>query len=143
MYFTQVLLVLLGHLSLMDLPPPGAYRSSLTRIRPGLLFRRFLESLASGILIDPGGELSSMSDRPGSTFLLLNRMKASDRITATSAAQEALRLVAFRQIYKVSLLAFFHNFTFSFSVSYFYHFTILNLKLLDVNRESEGKYNNI
>ncbi|KAM3176953.1 hypothetical protein ACTXT7_005479 [Hymenolepis weldensis] len=107
-----VLLVLLGHLSLMDLPPPGACRSSLMRIRPGLLFRRFLESLASGVLIDPGGELSSISDHPGSNFPLLNRMKASDRIAATSAAQEALRLVAFRQIYK----------------------------LLGVNRESEGHF---
>ncbi|VUZ44191.1 unnamed protein product [Hymenolepis diminuta] len=96
-----VLLVLLSHLSSMDLPPPGAYRSSLTRIRPGLLFRRFLESLASGVLISPGGELSSISDYPGSNFLLLNRMKASDRIAATSAAQEALRLVVFRQIYKL------------------------------------------
>ncbi|VDO08770.1 unnamed protein product [Rodentolepis nana] len=96
-----VLLVLLGHLSFMDLPLSSGYRSSALRVRPGLLFRRLLESLASGILIDRDGELSSMSDRPGSDLLLLDRMKASDRIATTSAAQEALRLVAFRQINKL------------------------------------------
>nr|CDS25806.2 zinc finger rna binding protein [Hymenolepis microstoma] len=97
-----VLLVLLGHLSFMDLSLASANRSFPPRVRPGLLFRRLLESLASGILIGRDGELSSMSDRPGSDLLLLDQMKSSDRISTTSAAQEALRLVAFRQINKIA-----------------------------------------
>ncbi|CDS36366.1 zinc finger rna binding protein [Echinococcus multilocularis] len=97
-----VLLVLLERLSYMDLAPPDVYHGAPARLRMGLLFRRLLECLSTGALIARDGELANLSD-PVDTdaALLLANMKQEDRLAATSAAQMALRLVAFRQIYKL------------------------------------------
>ncbi|KAM7534383.1 hypothetical protein Aperf_G00000107596 [Anoplocephala perfoliata] len=94
-----VLLILLDRLSFVDLPPPRAYR--IPQMRPGLLFRRFLECLAAGVLIGRDGELTTLPDPLDSNILLLDQIKQADRVAITSAAQETLRLVAFRQIHKL------------------------------------------
>ncbi len=84
---------------------------TLIKMRPPILFRRVLECFASGVLT-MGGELSGLSDPallerpfartetlpdPGPLFTCL------DGETATFAAQLALRMVAFKQMYKVSV----------------------------------------
>ncbi|KAL5104091.1 Zinc finger RNA-binding protein [Taenia crassiceps] len=97
-----VLMVLLERLSYMDLSPPDAYQGAPPRLRMGLLFRRLLECLATSALISRDGELANLPD-PADTngALLLDGMKQADRLAVTSTAQMALRLVAFRQIYKL------------------------------------------
>ncbi|KAL5969305.1 Zinc finger RNA-binding protein 2 [Taenia solium] len=97
-----VLMVLLERLSYMDLAPPDAYQGAPPRLRMGLLFRRLLECLSTGALISRDGELANLPDPAGTNgALILDDMKQADRLVVTSTAQMALRLVAFRQIYKV------------------------------------------
>lgn len=94
--------MLLERLSYMDLAPPDACKGAPPRLRMGLLFRRLLECLSTGALISRDGELANLPD-PADTngALLLDDMRQADRLAVTSSAQMALRLVAFRQIYKV------------------------------------------
>uniref|UniRef100_A0A5K3FJ03 DZF domain-containing protein n=1 Tax=Mesocestoides corti TaxID=53468 RepID=A0A5K3FJ03_MESCO len=107
-----VLLVLLERLSFMDLPP--VFQGGPPKLRAGLLLRRFLESLSAGILMSPGGELHTLRDPSTITHTLpfpearllpvtplLADMSPEDREKATFAAQTCLRLVSFRQIFKV------------------------------------------
>ncbi len=98
----------------MDAAP--AYHGGPFRMRPGILLRRLLEAISAGILILPGG-VESLRDPSTiahtlpfheARFIPANEeplieacMSLEDREKATFAAQTCLRLVTFRQIYKV------------------------------------------
>ena len=86
----------------MDLFAPPSHQLGQPRLRMGLLFRRILECLSSGVIIAPYGELANLQDPVDSKHgSLMADMEDDDRLAITAAANTALRLIAFRQIYKV------------------------------------------
>uniref|UniRef100_A0A0X3PYC5 Zinc finger RNA-binding protein n=1 Tax=Schistocephalus solidus TaxID=70667 RepID=A0A0X3PYC5_SCHSO len=115
------LTLLLERLSCLDMGPtqPGSSTAPINiRVRPPLLLRRMLEAFASGILL-PGFQLYKLMD-PSCTsppqYLshlppeargalpevdLLANLSLADRELTTRTAQLSLRLLSFRQIYKV------------------------------------------
>ncbi|KAL7055015.1 hypothetical protein AAHC03_024259 [Spirometra sp. Aus1] len=115
------LTILLERLSCLDMGPtqPGSSAAPLNvRVQPPLLLRRLLEAFASGILL-PGFQLYSLMDPSCSSppqYLfhlppearralpevdLLADLSLADRELITHTAQLSLRLLSFRQIYKV------------------------------------------
>jgi len=73
--------------------------SSFNPMPPGEAFRRVMEAVASGIFLPGGTGLLDPCEKD--KVDAASTLTAQEREDMTAAAQQALRLVAFRQIHKV------------------------------------------
>lgn len=70
-------------------------------LSPGDCVRRVMEALSTGILINGPGVLDPCEKEPHDALAGLTKQQRED---LTVSAQQFLRLIAFRQIYKVGIL---------------------------------------
>ncbi|XP_041855018.1 zinc finger RNA-binding protein [Melanotaenia boesemani] len=83
----------------MELLVEKAISSASAPLSPGDALRRVFECISSGILLSGGpGLMDPCEKKPVDTLVLMGEQQRED---ITSSAQFALRLLAFRQIYKV------------------------------------------
>lgn len=68
-------------------------------LSPGDCMRRVMEALSTGILINGPGVLDPCEKEPHDALTGLSKQQRED---LTVSAQQFLRLIAFRQIYKVN-----------------------------------------
>lgn len=68
-------------------------------LSPGDCMRRVMEALSTGILINGPGVLDPCEKEPQDALTGLGKQQRED---LTVSAQQFLRLIAFRQIYKVN-----------------------------------------
>lgn len=77
-------------------------------LSPGDCMRRVMEALSTGLLINGPGLLDPCEKEPHDALIGLTKQQRED---LTVSAQTFLRMIAFRQIYKVFITRCFHVFT--------------------------------
>lgn len=83
----------------MELLVEKALSSSQQPLGPGEAFRRVLECISSGLLLEGGAGLCDPCEKD--TVDALDVVSMQEREDLTASAQHALRLQAFRQLHKV------------------------------------------
>lgn len=90
----------ISSLKAMELLVEKIISSAAYPLTPGDCLRRIMEAISSGILINGPGILDPCEKEPSDALLCLTKQQRED---LTICAQEYLRFISFRQIYKVKV----------------------------------------